>query len=114
MAVRVAELLAEIDRHQAGREKGYKGEDPQAVKAKEEAEVNLRVALFLRQYLETAGAEVFMTRTEDAPLHTDENEDLRRRAEVANSPNCSSPRRASSMAARSTQPRGKTSGKDQC
>jgi len=30
------------DRHQAGREKGYKGEDPQAVKAKEEAEVNLR------------------------------------------------------------------------
>ena len=43
-----------------------------------EAEMNLRVAYFLKDYLETAGARVILTRTGD------DNVDLRTRAEIAN------------------------------
>jgi N-acetylmuramoyl-L-alanine amidase len=53
-----------------------------------EAEVNLRVALFLRELLEKSGAKVFMTRTEDLYLHSSDNEDLRRRAQIANDNSC--------------------------
>lgn len=63
-----------------GARPGYK-RGPTGVR---EAEVNLRVALFLRDMLEAAGAGVVMTRTEDVHLHPDDSEDLRRRAEVAN------------------------------
>ncbi len=49
-----------------------------------EAEINLRVALSLRDMLAAAGASVVMTRTEDVFLHASDGEDLRRRAEVAN------------------------------
>lgn len=49
-----------------------------------EAEVNLRVALFLRDFLRSAGAEVLMTRESDRYLHSGEGEDLRRRAALAN------------------------------
>ncbi|MBI4578775.1 MAG: N-acetylmuramoyl-L-alanine amidase [Planctomycetes bacterium] len=53
-----------------------------------EAEVNLRVALFLRDLLEASGATVFMTRTTDTCLANDDEEDLRLRAEVANRNDC--------------------------
>lgn len=53
-----------------------------------EAEVNLRVALILRDLLEASGAVVFMTRREDVCLHPKDDEDLRLRAEVANRNNC--------------------------
>lgn len=49
-----------------------------------EAEVNLRVALFLRDMLEAAGAQVFMTRTEDIYLAAGDDEDLRLRTKIAN------------------------------
>jgi N-acetylmuramoyl-L-alanine amidase len=43
-----------------------------------EAEINLRVALYLREFLETAGAEVIMTRLDDSYVSLEE------RAEIAN------------------------------
>ncbi|MBI9070500.1 MAG: N-acetylmuramoyl-L-alanine amidase [Melioribacteraceae bacterium] len=43
-----------------------------------EAEVNLRVGLFLREYLEEAGAEVIMSRDDDATV------ELKERSEMAN------------------------------
>lgn len=49
-----------------------------------EAEVNLRVALRLREFLEAVGAEVTLTRMEDVWLAEDMGADLRARAELAN------------------------------
>jgi N-acetylmuramoyl-L-alanine amidase len=53
-----------------------------------EAEVNLRVAQFLREFLEAHGVKVFMTRREDVCLSEDDNEDQRLRTEVANENDC--------------------------
>jgi N-acetylmuramoyl-L-alanine amidase len=53
-----------------------------------EAEVNLRVAGFLRELLEASGALVFMTRQADVALAGDDEDDLRLRAEVATRNNC--------------------------
>lgn len=53
-----------------------------------EAEVNLRVALMLRDLLEASGAIVFMTRQSDISLANSDEEDLRLRAEIANQNNC--------------------------
>jgi len=49
-----------------------------------EAEVNLRVALFLREFLEAAGARVVLTREVDRSLDLPDDEDLRQRVQVAN------------------------------
>lgn len=49
-----------------------------------EADVNLRVTKFLREFLESAGAEVRLTRDRDVSLGLPDHEDLRQRAEVAN------------------------------
>ncbi len=49
-----------------------------------EAEVNLRVALFLRDFLETVGAGVVLTRTSDVYLDPDIQIDLCKRIEIAN------------------------------
>ncbi len=49
-----------------------------------EAEVNLRVAQFLREFLEAAGARVTLTREVDRCLGLSDEEDLRARAELAN------------------------------
>lgn len=50
-----------------------------------EAEVNLRVSLYLRDFLAAAGAAVHITRTEDVYLHADRSQDLARRVRLANS-----------------------------
>ncbi len=50
----------------------------------QEAEVNLKVALFLREFLVVAGAVVTMTRETDIYLHEDDGEDLSRRIAIAN------------------------------
>lgn len=49
-----------------------------------EAEVNLRVAQFLREFLEAAEAVVVLTREVDESLDLSDSEDLRQRVEVAN------------------------------
>ena len=49
-----------------------------------EAEVNLRVALYLREFLAAVGAEVTLTRAEDVDLGMSDPEDLSARAKVAN------------------------------
>ena len=49
-----------------------------------EAEVNLRVARFLRDFLSKAGADVVLTRAEDVYLDSDYKADLRARIEIAN------------------------------
>lgn len=49
-----------------------------------EAEVNLRVARFLREFLTAAGAKVTMTRDADIFLHARNSDDLRLRVEIAN------------------------------
>jgi N-acetylmuramoyl-L-alanine amidase len=49
-----------------------------------EAEVNLRVAQFLREFLDAVGAKVVLTRTEDRSLDLPDKEDFRQRAAVAN------------------------------
>ncbi len=49
-----------------------------------EAEVNLRVAHHLREFLEAVGAEVIMTRTDDRFLHEKITSDLEERARIAN------------------------------
>lgn len=49
-----------------------------------EAEVNLRVAQFLREFLVAAGADVRLTRETDVYLAEKDADDLRLRAEVAN------------------------------
>ena len=49
-----------------------------------EAEVNLRVALYLRDFLEQAGARVIMTRETDVYLDENDSRDLQARAAVAN------------------------------
>lgn len=53
-----------------------------------EAEVNLRVALFLKDLLEAAGAEVFMTRTADVFLAESDADDLAARADLASRNDC--------------------------
>jgi len=50
-----------------------------------EAEVNLRVAQFLRQFLEAANAEVRLTRSTDESLDLPDKDDLQQRVELANS-----------------------------
>lgn len=64
--------------------KGYK-RGPTGLR---EAEVNLRVALYLREFLEAGGAKVYMTRTRDIYLAEDEREDQRLRVEMANRNDC--------------------------
>jgi N-acetylmuramoyl-L-alanine amidase len=49
-----------------------------------EAEVNLHVALFLRDFLEAAGAVILLTRESDVYLDPDDARDLRARIEIAN------------------------------
>lgn len=49
-----------------------------------EEEVNLRVALFLAEFLRTVGAQVIMTRDQDTFLDKDMDVDLRLRATLAN------------------------------
>ncbi|MCK4343447.1 MAG: N-acetylmuramoyl-L-alanine amidase [Phycisphaerae bacterium] len=49
-----------------------------------EAEVNLRVAQYLREFLNAAGADVVLTREADECLDLPDKEDLRQRAEAAN------------------------------
>ena len=49
-----------------------------------EAEVNLRVAQFLREFLNAAGASVIMTREVDKPLGLSDGDDLKDRAAIAN------------------------------
>lgn len=49
-----------------------------------EAEVNLRVARYLREFLTAAGAEVTLTRDGDYYLDRDNSADLRQRAAIAN------------------------------
>lgn len=49
-----------------------------------EAEANLAVAFYLREFLQSAGADVLMTREVDRSLNMDDDDDLRDRAEVAN------------------------------
>lgn len=49
-----------------------------------EAIANLNVALYLREFLTAAGANVVLTREEDRALDLSDAEDLRARAEVAN------------------------------
>lgn len=50
----------------------------------QEAEVNLKVALFLRDFLQAAGAHVRLTRDGDYYLDADEGADLAKRAALAN------------------------------
>ena len=64
--------------------KGYK-RGPTGLR---EAEVNLRVAFYLRDFLTASGARVFLTRTDDSYLHKDDARDLQLRAEVANRNAC--------------------------
>ncbi|MCA9244709.1 MAG: N-acetylmuramoyl-L-alanine amidase [Phycisphaerales bacterium] len=52
-----------------------------------EAEVNLRVAKYLRDFLREAGASVTLTREDDRYLHKENSADLQARAEVANRAN---------------------------
>lgn len=49
-----------------------------------EAEVNLSVARFLRDFLAAAGAEVVMTRDDDVYLHVEDAKDLSMRIDIAN------------------------------
>ena len=53
-----------------------------------EAEVNLRVALFLKDLLEVSGAKVFMTRRTDVGMAATDEDDLRLRAEFAEQNAC--------------------------
>ena len=49
-----------------------------------EADVNLRVAQFLRDFLDAAGARVVLTRETDTPRDLPDEDDLRERAAIAN------------------------------
>ncbi|NLE60781.1 MAG: N-acetylmuramoyl-L-alanine amidase [Planctomycetes bacterium] len=64
--------------------KGYK-RGPTGLR---EAEVNLKVAHCLREFLEASGAKVYMTRRKDVYLAEDEREDQRLRIEMANRNDC--------------------------
>lgn len=48
-----------------------------------EAEVNLRVSRYLRDFLAAVGAKAILTREEDRDLGLDDNDDFRARAEIA-------------------------------
>jgi len=63
---------------------GHGGWDPGKVSADghEEHEINLAIAEFLQQHLETSGAIVFRTRTEDTALGDTKRTDLRARANM--------------------------------
>ncbi|RMF78110.1 MAG: N-acetylmuramoyl-L-alanine amidase [Planctomycetota bacterium] len=66
---------------------GGRGDDPNWKRGPtglREAEVNLRVARMLREFLLAAGARVTLTRDADVYLDADKNRDLRKRAEIAN------------------------------
>lgn len=64
--------------------KGYK-QGPTGLR---EEEVNLRVAHFLREFLEAGGATVLMTRRDDVYLAEDDREDQRLRIKLANDNKC--------------------------
>jgi N-acetylmuramoyl-L-alanine amidase len=53
-----------------------------------EAVINLRVAQYLREFLEAAGAEVFLTREGDYDTDPNASVALRKRAEMASEKNC--------------------------
>ena len=64
---------------------GHGGADPGKVAAegKKEKEINLKIAGYLRQYLEQGGAVVYMTRTDDEALADTKRADLRERRRLA-------------------------------
>ncbi len=66
---------------------GHGGYDPGKVAADgtEEKGINLAVAKALEGYLEQGGAVVYTTRTEDSSLSKNKREDLKSRADIANS-----------------------------
>ena len=66
---------------------GHGGYDPGKVAADgtEEKGINLAVAKALEGYLEQGGAVVYTTRTEDSSLSKNKREDLKNRADIANS-----------------------------
>ena len=70
----LAEKKIFIDPGHGGKDKRNKSRSGKVI----EAEVNLRVALYLKEYLEAAGAIVFMSREKD------ETVDLKERSEMAN------------------------------
>jgi len=65
---------------------GHGGEDPGAMTGNiEEKELNLKIALKLKAYLEQGGSYVLMTREEDEALAKNKKSDMYRRKEIANS-----------------------------
>ncbi len=85
-ALYLKEMKICLDPGHGGRasRKGYK-RGPTGLR---EAEVNLRVAHFLREFLEASGAKVLMTRRTDVYLAADDREDQRRRIKMANDNKC--------------------------
>lgn len=70
---------------------GHGGVDPGAVSKTgvKEKDINLKIAVYLKEYLEQSGAVVIMTRTEDVGLYSSggsirqmKNEDLKKRKEI--------------------------------
>lgn len=68
---------------------GHGGKDPGkvAVNGAEEKDINLKIALFAKEYLEAEGVEVVMTRTEDERLADTQAGDLKKRVSLMNSEN---------------------------
>lgn len=69
-----------VGQTEKGKPKGWK-RGPTGLR---EAEANLRVAQFLREFLETAGANVILTRDRDVDLGLPDDVDLRQRADIGN------------------------------
>jgi N-acetylmuramoyl-L-alanine amidase len=71
---------------QHGAQQAYTGGTIGVATKQTESEVNLRVSMFLRHYLEHAGAEVLMTRTTDDRVSTgsDKTSELDLRSDLAN------------------------------
>lgn len=72
-----------VGQTEKGKPKGWK-RGPTGLR---EAEANLRVARFLREFLETAGAKVILTRDRDVDLGLPDDVDLKQRAEIGNRAN---------------------------
>src|SRR5699024_5545690 len=68
---------------------GHGGKDPGkvAVNGVEEKDINLKIALFTKEYLEAEGVEVVMTRAEDERLADTQVGDLKQRVSLMNSQN---------------------------
>ena len=81
-AKHLEDVVIVLDPGHGGREdrKGWK-RGPTGLR---EAEVNLRIAQFLRVFLEEAGAKVVLTRDKDVYLRKADDEDLDARAAIAN------------------------------